>query len=193
VNANLVPAGADQLPMFEQTNEIVRSFNRIYGPIFNEVEALVPENGRRLPGTNGLEKMSKSLNNAIYLADEPDVIRQKVMGMYTDPNHLKVSDPGNVENNPVFAYLDVFGTDKATIQGMKEHYARGGLGDVTVKKYLNDVLTEFLRPIRERRATFEGNNDHLKAVLVAGTAKTRGVAEQTMKKVKAAIGINYLG
>ena len=193
VNAHLVPVGADQLPMIEQTNEIVRSFNRIYGPIFNEVEALVPENGKRLPGTDGQEKMGKSLGNAIYLSDEPDAIRQKIMGMYTDPNHIKVSDPGNVENNPVFTYLDVFGTDKDAIQGMKEHYARGGLGDVTVKKYLNDVLQEFLRPIREQRATFAGNNDHLKSILVAGTDKTRAIAEQTIKRVKAAIGVNYLG
>ena len=192
VHANLVPVGADQLPMIEQTNEIVRSLNRIYGPIFNEVEALVPENGRRLPGTNGQEKMSKSAGNAIYLSDAPDVIRQKVMGMYTDPNHLKVSDPGDVENNPVFTYLETFGTDTVAIQEMKAHYARGGLGDVTVKKYLNEVLQEFLRPIREKRATFEPNQDYLKTILKAGTDKTQAIGERTLKQVKTAIGINYL-
>lgn len=192
VNAQLVPVGADQLPMIEQTNEIVRSFNRIYGPIFNEVEALIPEKCSRLPGTDGQEKMGKSLGNAIYLSDAPDIIRQKVMGMYTDPHHLKLSDPGKVEGNPVFTYLDSFGNDTIKIQEMKDHYSRGGLGDVTVKKYLNDVLQDFLRPIREKRATFENNQDYLTEILRNGTNKTRETAEQTVKRVKNAIGINYL-
>lgn len=192
VHADLVPVGADQLPMIEQTNEIVRSFNRIYGPIFKEVEALVPEKIQRLPGLDGQEKMGKSLGNALYLSDDADAVQKKIMGMYTDPNHLRAADPGKVEGNPVFTYLDAFGTDTQKIQEMKEHYARGGLGDVVVKKYLNDVLQEFLRPIRERRATFEGNQDHLRSILRAGTDKTRGIGEQTIKTVKNAIGIRYL-
>ena len=192
VGAHLVPVGADQLPMIEQTNEIVRSFNRIYGPVFNEVEALIPEKCSRLMGTDGQEKMGKSLGNAIYLSDDADTIQKKIMGMYTDPNHLRASDPGKVEGNPVFTYLDVFGSDVEKIQGMKEHYTRGGLGDVVVKKYLNEVLQEFLSPIRARRTQFEGNQDHLKTILQQGTYKVRGIAEETMKKVKTAIGLTYI-
>ncbi len=192
VNAQLVPVGADQLPMIEQTNEIVRSFNRIYGPIFNEVEALIPEGCARLMGTNGQEKMSKSLGNAIYLSDDADTVTKKVMGMYTDPNHLRASDPGKVEGNPVFTYLDVFGSDTQKIQEMKDHYTRGGLGDVVVKKYLNDVLQTFLEPIRARRKEFEGNQDALRSLLQQGTADVRAIAEGTIKKVKTAIGLTYI-
>jgi len=192
VNAQLVPVGADQLPMIEQTNEIVRSFNRIYGSVFNEVEALIPEKCSRLMGTNGQEKMSKSLNNAIYLADDADTVSKKVMGMYTDPNHLRASDPGRVEGNPVFTYLDTFGTDTQKIQDLKDHYTRGGLGDVVVKKYLNEVLQEFLTPIRTRRKEFEGNQDLLKTILKQGTQDVRTIAEQTIKKVKTAIGLTYI-
>jgi len=192
VNANLVPVGADQLPIIEQTNEIIRSFNRIYGPVFNEVEALIPEKCDRLMGTNGLEKMSKSLGNAIYLSDDADTVQKKVMGMYTDPNHLRASDPGKVEGNPVFVYLDVFGTDAQKIQEMKDHYTRGGLGDVVVKKYLNEVLQTFLEPIRARRKEFVGNQDYLRTLLQQGTSETRAIGEQTIKKVKTAIGLTYI-
>lgn len=178
--------------MIEQTNEIVRSFNRIYGPIFNEVEALIPEGCARLMGTNGQEKMSKSLGNAIYLSDDADTVTKKVMGMYTDPNHLRASDPGKVEGNPVFTYLDVFGSDTQKIQEMKDHYTRGGLGDVVVKKYLNDVLQTFLEPIRARRKEFEGNQDALRSLLQQGTADVRAIAEGTIKKVKTAIGLTYI-
>ena len=192
VNAQLVPVGADQLPMIEQTNEIVRSFNRIYGSVFNEVEALIPEKCSRLMGTDGQEKMGKSLGNAIYLADDTDTVLKKVMGMYTDPNHLRASDPGRVDGNPVFTYLDTFGTDTQKIQDLKDHYTRGGLGDVVVKKYLNEVLQEFLTPIRTRRKEFEGNHDLLKTILKQGTIDVRTIAEQTIKKVKTAIGLTYI-
>ncbi|MBM3894315.1 tryptophan--tRNA ligase [Candidatus Dependentiae bacterium] len=192
VNAQLVPVGADQLPMIEQTNEIVRSFNRIYGETFNEVEALIPEKCNRLMGTDGQEKMGKSLGNAIYLADDADTVYKKVMGMYTDPNHLRASDPGKVEGNPVFTYLDVFGSDLVKIQEMKDHYTRGGLGDVIVKKYLNEVLQAFLEPIRARRAEVNGNQDYLHQILKQGTQDVRTIAEQTIKKVKTRIGLTYI-
>lgn len=191
VNADLVPVGADQLPMIEQTNEIVRSFNRIYGETFHETAALLPEGVTRLMGTDGQGKMGKSLGNAIFLADDADTVKQKVMNMYTDPNHLRVQDPGKVEGNPVFQYLDAFGSDKAKIQELKDHYTRGGLGDVTVKRYLIDILQEFLTPIRERRKQYEQNPEHLQQILKAGTEKTFAIAEQTMQRVKTAVGVKY--
>ena len=160
--ADTVPVGEDQLPMLEQAREIVRSFNALYGETLVEPAALLPDNEAclRLPGTDGKAKMSKSLGNCIYLADSPDDIRQKVMSMYTDPNHLQVSDPGNTKDNPVFLYLDAFCTDEhfarylpdyANLDELKAHYRRGGLGDVKVKKFLNNVLQETLEPIRTRR------------------------------------------
>ena len=160
--ADTVPVGEDQLPMLEQAREIVRSFNALYGETLVEPAALLPDNEAclRLPGTDGKAKMSKSLGNCIYLADSPDDIRQKVMSMYTDPNHLQVSDPGNTKDNPVFLYLDAFCTDEhfarylpdyANLDELKAHYQRGGLGDVKVKKFLHNVLQETLEPIRTRR------------------------------------------
>ena len=160
--ADTVPVGEDQLPMLEQAREIVRRFNELYGETLVEPSALLPDNEAclRLPGTDGKAKMSKSLGNCIYLADEPEDIRTKVMGMYTDPNHLQVSDPGNTKDNPVFLYLDAFCTDEhfarylpeyANLAELKAHYERGGLGDVKVKKFLNNVLQETLEPIRTRR------------------------------------------
>lgn len=189
--ASLVPVGEDQLPMLEQTREIVRKFNQTYkSDVLVEPQALVPDISR-LPGIDGKAKMSKSLGNAIYLADEPEEIRRKVMSMYTDPNHLRVEDPGNVEDNPVFMYLDAFGTDKETITEMKEHYRRGGLGDVKVKRYLNDVLQEVLEPIRTRRKEFEKYKPEVYKILQKGTANARVLAGQTLANVKGAMGINY--
>ncbi len=189
--ASLVPVGEDQLPMLEQTREIVRKFNQTYkSDVLVEPQALVPDISR-LPGIDGKAKMSKSLGNAIYLADEPEEIRRKVMSMYTDPNHLRVEDPGNVEDNPVFMYLDTFGTDKETIAEMKEHYRRGGLGDVKVKRYLNDVLQEVLEPIRTRRKEFEKYKPEVYRILQKGTANARVLAGQTLANVKSAMEINY--
>ncbi len=189
--ASLVPVGEDQLPMLEQTREIVRKFNQTYKRnVLVEPQALVPEISR-LPGIDGKAKMSKSLGNAIYLADEPDVIRKKVMSMYTDPNHLRVQDPGNVENNPVFMYLDAFGTDKDKIAEMKEHYRRGGLGDVVVKKYLNEILQEVLEPIRIRRKEFEKYKPEVYKILELGTKNARQLASKTLANVKSAMGIDY--
>jgi len=189
--ASLVPVGEDQLPMLEQTREIVRKFNQTYGrEVLVEPQALVPKISR-LPGIDGKAKMSKSLGNAIYLADEPDEIKKKVMSMYTDPNHLRVEDPGNVEDNPVFMYLDAFGTDKETIEEMKAHYQRGGFGDVKVKKYLNEVLQATLEPIRKRRKEFEKSKAGVYKILDEGTKNARNIAKVTLANVKAAMGIDY--
>lgn len=191
--ASIVPAGEDQLPMIEQTREIVRSFNSIYNKqVLVEPKAIIPRNGLgRLPGIDGNAKMSKSLNNAIYLSDEPDVIKKKVMSMYTDPNHIRVEDPGKVENNPVFMYLDAFCKDKEILENMKEHYSRGGLGDVKVKRFLNDILQAELEPIRTRRSEFEKNIDYVYNVLLQGSEISRKVASNTLYEVREAIGINY--
>jgi len=191
VKAHIVPVGEDQAPMIEQTNEIVRSFNRIYKTdVLVEAKAMIPSFAR-LPGIDGQAKMSKSLGNAIYLSDPADVIKDKVMRMYTDPNHLKVSDPGKVEGNTVFTYLDVFGTDTAKIQELKDQYQKGGLGDVIVKRYLIDVLNAFLDPIRTRRQEFAKDRDAVMAILLAGTHRTLQVAHQTMTDVRNAIQLNY--
>lgn len=190
--ATKIPVGEDQLPMIEQTREIVRNFNAIYGDILVEPEALISNSGcARLPGIDGKAKMSKSLGNAIYLSDETDVIREKVMSMYTDPNHIKVSDPGEVDNNPVFIYLDAFGKDKKYIEELKEHYKQGGLGDVKVKRYLNDVLQAELESIRNRRKEFEKDKELIYKILLDGSNKARMTASQTLKEVRDAIGINY--
>jgi tryptophanyl-tRNA synthetase len=156
--ATLVPVGDDQKPMLEQTQEIVQSFNNTYGEVLVEPKVVLPPKGMgRLPGIDGNGKMSKSLGNGIYLADSAEVVQKKVMSMYTDPNHIHVEDPGQVEGNMVFTYLDVFGKDKEKIEELKEHYRRGGLGDVKIKRYLIDVLEEELAPIRARREELSKN------------------------------------
>lgn len=191
--ATVVPVGDDQLPMIEQTNEIVRSFNKIYHQeVLVETKALLPAKGLgRLPGIDGKAKMSKSLNNAIYLSDTPDEIQRKVMSMYTDPNHIRVEDPGRIENNTVFTYLDAFCTEKHELQEMKDHYQRGGLGDVTVKRYLNEILQAELEPIRTRRQSYEGNLDYVYDIMQKGSLIARSVAATTLQEVRDAIGINY--
>ena len=190
-NADLVPVGQDQLPMIEQTVEIVRKFNSIYESVFVEPKALVPTHGARLPGIDGGAKMGKSLGNAIYLSDSADVLQKKVMSMFTDPNHLRVEDPGKIEGNTVFTYLDVFDPDKVRVNDLKEQYQRGGLGDVKVKKHLNDILQELLGPIRERRQTFASDPDQVMKIVMQGTQKARQVAAQTMNKVRKAMKIDY--
>lgn len=200
--ATVVPVGEDQLPMLEQTREIARKFNSVYGETLIEPDILLPNNKAclRLPGTDGKAKMSKSLNNCIYLSDTADEVRQKVMGMYTDPNHVRVSDPGQVEGNPVFTYLDAFCKDEQferylpeyqNLDEMKAHYSRGGLGDVKVKRFLNSVLQEELEPIRERRKQFEKDIPYVFEVLRKGTAAAREVAASTLADVKKAMKINY--
>jgi tryptophanyl-tRNA synthetase len=189
--AEVIPVGEDQLPVIEQTNEIVRSFNYTYKkdvlveakPILSKVV--------RLPGTDGQSKMSKSLGNAIFLSDEADELSKKVMSMYTDPDHIKVSDPGKIEGNPVFTYLDVFTEDKNKVEEMKAHYKKGGLGDVVVKKYLIDVLEDFIKPIRERRKEFAENPDYIMDILFKGTEDARKIASKTLKEVKEAMCLNY--
>jgi tryptophanyl-tRNA synthetase len=193
-NANLVPVGHDQLPMIEQTTEIVRKFNRLYcpdNPILVEPQAMVPEQGGRLPGIDGQAKMGKSLGNAIYLSDGPDVLQKKVMSMYTDPGHLRVQDPGKVEGNMVFAYLDVFDTDKQEVTKLKEQYQAGGLGDVVLKKRLLGVLEGFLTPMRMRREQFSQDPAQVIAMLKSGTERACDVAAKTLADVKRVMKINY--
>ena len=190
LKAKYVPVGEDQLPMIEQTNEIVRAFNRIYGDVFIECEALVPKFAR-LPGIDGKAKMSKSLGNAIFLSDSADEVSVKVKKMYTDPNHLRVEDPGKVEGNTVFTYLDLFAHDAEKVAEMKAYYQRGGLGDMVVKKYLIEVLNDFLEPIRQRRKEWEQRSDEVMDILHAGTEATRAVASQTMVEVRKAMKLNY--
>ena len=190
--ATLVPAGEDQLPMIEQTREIVRSFNNIYGEVLVEPDAMLPKGtSGRLPGIDGKAKMSKSLNNCIYLSDDADEIRKKVMSMYTDPNHIRVEDPGQVEGNMVFTYLDTFCNDKETLEEMKAHYRRGGLGDVKIKRYLNDILQAELEPIRNRRNEFKKDIQGVYDILRDGSDKAREVAAKTLDEVRSAIGLNY--
>lgn len=189
--ATLVPVGEDQRPMIEQTNEVVRTFNRTYNTeALVEAKALIPKIAR-LPGVDGQAKMSKSLNNAIFLGDTVDQVTKKVKKMYTDPNHLRVDDPGQVEGNPVFSYLDAFGTDRKKIEELKEHYQRGGLGDSIVKKYLLEVLLEFLEPIQKRRVQLEADPDYVMEMLREGTERANERAAKTLAEVRAAIGINY--
>ncbi len=189
--ATLVPVGEDQRPMIEQTNEIVRAFNRTYSKeVLVEAEAYIPKIAR-LPGTDGKAKMSKSLGNTIYLKDPPEMVIKKVKKMYTDPNHLRVEDPGKVEGNPVFSYLDAFGTDIQKIDELKSHYQRGGLGDSIVKKYLTDVLLEFLEPIQKRRAHFEKEIESVKNYLLRGCEKANQAANSTLKEVKQSLQLNY--
>lgn len=191
--ANLVPVGDDQEPMLEQTREIVRSFNSIYGKeVLVEPQGVFPPKGSgRLPGLDGNAKMSKSLGNAIYLADDADTLRKKVMSMYTDPNHIHIEDPGQIEGNMVFTYLDIFDPDKQKVAELKEHYQAGGLGDVKIKRYLNEVLEAKLGPIRKRREEFAKDIPSVYAMLKEGSQKANAVAEQTLAEVRTAIGVNY--
>ena len=203
--ANVVPVGEDQLPMIEQTKEIVHKFNAVYAPdnpVLVEPKALIPEAEacKRLPGTDGKAKMSKSLGNCIYLADSADEVRTKIMSMYTDPLHLQVSDPGHLEGNTVFTYLDAFARDEhfarycpdyANLDEMKAHYTKGGLGDVKVKKFLNNVVQEELEPIRKRRAEFEKDIPEIYNILKKGSDAAREVAAQTLSEVKHAMKIDY--
>ena len=193
--ADTVPVGDDQEPMLEQTREIVRTFNRIYQQdILVEPEGVFPPKGQgRIPGLDGNAKMSKSLGNAIYLSDDADTVQKKVMSMYTDPTHIKVSDPGHVEGNTVFTYLDIFDPDKEQVAKLKEQYLAGGLGDVKIKRYLNEVLEAELSPIRKRREEYAANIDYVDQVLKEGSARANEVANQTLKEVRDAIGINYFG
>ncbi|WP_305809054.1 tryptophan--tRNA ligase [Staphylococcus epidermidis] len=191
--ASIVPVGEDQIPMIEQTNEIVKTFNNTYKQnVLKRTKALLPKKGMgRLPGIDGKAKMSKSLNNAIYLSDSPDIIKQKVMSMYTDPNHIRVTDPGRVEGNTVFTYLDAFCKDKKYLTEMKEHYKAGGLGDVKVKKYLNEIIQSELEPIRNKRNQYQNNLDYIYEILKDGSNKARLIASQTLHEVRDAMGINY--
>lgn len=191
--ATHVPVGDDQQPMIEQAREVVRDFNRIYDTdALVEPEVMLPEKGRgRLVGIDGKGKMSKSLNNGIYLSDSADEIEKKVMKMFTDPNHIRIEDPGQIEGNVVFTYLDIFDSDKEKVAELKEHYQRGGLGDMTIKRYLNDVLQAYLAPIRERREEFAKDPEFVMNMLKEGTEKAERVAAATLAEVKAAMGINY--
>ncbi len=189
-NANLVPVGEDQLPMIEQTREIVRKFNSLYGNVFVEPEALVGE-VKRLPGTDGNTKMGKSLGNAIYLSDSEDELKKKVMGMYTDPKRVHPTDPGTVEGNPVFIYHDVFNSNKNEVEEFKKKYREGSIGDVEIKTRLFEVLNEFLKPIREKRKEYEGKEEELDKILQEGTENARKVAKETMQKVRKAMKIDY--
>jgi len=200
--ATTVPVGEDQLPMIEQTREIVRKFNSIYSEVLVEPDALLPENSicMRLPGTDGKAKMSKSLGNCINLADEPKVIRQKIMGMYTDPLHIQVSDPGHVDGNAVFTYLDAFCRTEHfeeylpeyhNLEELKEHYTRGGLGDVKIKKFLNSIIQAELEPIRERRKEYEKEIAAVYEILKKGSETARELAAETLDEVKRAMKINY--
>lgn len=192
VKATLVPVGEDQLPMIEQTNELVRDFNRIYNQqVFPEVRPLIPPMAR-LPGIDGAAKMGKSLGNAIYLSDSPDAIASKVRGMYTDPNHIHVNDPGQVEGNVVFTYLDVFDPNADEVAELKAHYRRGGLGDMVLKKRLTEVLEHFISPIRIRRAEYAKNPQAIIDTLREGNKVVRAVAKDTMHEVREATGLNYM-
>ena len=200
--ATVVPVGEDQLPMLEQAREIVRKFNSLYGETLVEPEAMIPKNSvcSRLPGTDGKAKMSKSLGNCIYLSDSPAEVKKKVMSMFTDPDHLRIEDPGKTEGNTVFTYLDAFCKDSdfekfcpeyKNLEEMKEHYRRGGLGDVKVKKFLLNVLNQELEPIRARRAEYEKNIPAVYEILKEGTEAARKVADATLAEVRAAMRINY--
>ena len=199
--ATTVPVGEDQMPMLEQCKEIVHKFNSVYGETLVDPKILLPDNKAclRLPGIDGKAKMSKSLGNCIYLSDTEQEVKKKVMSMFTDPNHLRIEDPGQVEGNPVFIYLDAFSKQEhfdeflpeyANLQELKDHYTRGGLGDVKVKKFLNKVLQAELEPIRQRRKEWEKNIPAVYEILREGSIKAQAVAE-TLKEVKAAMRINY--
>lgn len=188
--SNLIPVGEDQLPVIEQTNEIVDTFNRYYGEIFSKVKHLVGDTPR-LIGTDGNTKMGKSLNNGIYLSDSFEIISKKVMNMYTDPNHIHVEDPGQVDGNVVFTYLDIFDSDKDEVEDLKKKYKAGGLGDVEIKKRLIGVLEKVISPIRAKREELAKNPEEVIKILEEGTAKARLVAQKTMAEVRSALKINY--
>ena len=201
-DANIVPVGEDQEPMLEQAREIARSFNNIYGQVFIEPKAVLPDQkiARRMPGIDGGAKMSKSLGNAIYLADTKADVKKKVMSMYTDPDHINIDDPGKVEGNIVFTYLDVFSNDShfekylpeyKNLDELKDHYQRGGLGDVKCKKFLIKVLEEELAPIREKRAYYEQHIDEVFDILKKGSEEARSKGSEKLNQVKAAMGIDY--
>lgn len=200
--ATTVPAGEDQKPMIEQCREIVHRFNMLYGETLVEPDILLPKNAAclRLPGLDGKAKMSKSLGNCIYLSDEPDTIKKKIMSMFTDPNHLRVEDPGETENNPVFIYLDAFCKDEhfaeflpeyKNLDELKAHYQKGGLGDVKVKKFLNNIIQTELEPIRTRRKAWEQKPEEIYEILKKGTAEAKEVAAQTLLNVRNSMKINY--
>ncbi len=200
--ANLVPVGEDQLPMIEQTREIVRSFNTVYRPVLIEPTAVLPESSicSRLPGLDGAAKMSKSLGNCIYLSDSSNDIKKKVQSMFTDPTHLRVEDPGHTENNPVFIYLDAFCKDEhfaaflpayQNLAELKAHYQKGGLGDSVVKRFLNEILQNELKPIREKREQLASDIGEIFSMLQSGSLKARETASNTLHDVKSAMGIDY--
>lgn len=190
--ADLVPVGTDQEPMIEQTNEIVEKFNRLYTPVFGKVKSLISETPR-LVGIDGKAKMSKSLGNTILLSDNDAAIAEKVMKMYTDPNHVRVNDPGTVEGNVVFAYLDIFDPDKKEITKLKDGYRAGGLGDIVLKKRLIEILQNLIRPMRERRKKFAKDPNAVKKILEDGIAEARAVAQETLHDVKHAMKMDYFG
>lgn len=200
-DADLVPVGEDQAPILEQDIEIVRTFNSIYGKTLKEPKQLTPENVcKRLPGIDGKNKMSKSLGNCIYLSDTPEEVTKKVMTMYTDPNHIRVEDPGDTKNNPVFIYLEAFSTDEhfakylpefKNLDDLKTHYEHGGVGDVKIKKFLANVLNDVLTPIRERRAIYENNIESVYKMLEEGSKKARAKSEEVLTRVRKAIGVEY--
>ncbi len=200
--ATTVPAGEDQMPMIEQCREIVHKFNMVYGDTLTEPNIVLPSNSAclRLPGIDGKAKMSKSLGNCIYLSDDEDTIREKVMSMFTDPNHIRVQDPGNVDGNPVFIYLDAFCTDEHfaeflpeynNLSELKEHYTRGGLGDIKVKKFLNNVMQTELEPIRTRRHMWEQKIPEVYEILRSGSQRAETTAAKTLKDVRKAMKIDY--
>lgn len=200
--ATVVPTGEDQEPMIEQTREIVRKFNQTYGEVLVEPKILLSDNKvcKRLPGTDGKAKMSKSLGNGIYISDDPDTVKKKVMSMYTDPTHIQVSDPGKIEGNTVFTYLDAFSVPEdfgeflpeySCLDDLKEHYKKGGLGDVKIKKFLINVLERELSPIRKRRGEFEKDISGVYDILKAGTAAANKAADRTLTEAKQAMKINY--
>ncbi len=201
-HGTVVPVGEDQKPMIELTNELVRRFNGVYGEVFDEAQILLPDNAvcMRLPGTDGKAKMSKSLGNCIYLSDPAEVVEQKIKSMYTDPTHLKVSDPGHLEGNAVFTYLDAFCKDEhfqkylpeyANLQELKDHYTRGGLGDMKCKMFLLKIMQEMLEPIRQRRAEWEQRLPEVREILRRGTEEACRAGEQTMQEVRRAMRIDY--
>ena len=200
-DADLVPVGEDQAPILEQDIEIVRTFNSIYGKTLKEPKQLTPENVcKRLPGIDGKNKMSKSLGNCIYLSDTPEEVTKKVMTMYTDPNHIRVEDPGDTKNNSVFIYLEAFSTDEhfakylpefKNLEDLKTHYEQGGVGDVKIKKFLANVLNDVLTPIRERRAIYENNIEAVYKMLEEGSKKARVKSEEVLTRVRKAIGVEY--
>jgi len=191
VKGTIIPVGEDQIPVIEQTNEIIRTFNRIYQTnVLVEAKPMLSKVAR-LVGLDGQDKMSKSLGNAIFLGDSEDVLKKRVMSMYTDSNHLRVQDPGKVEGNVVFTYLDVFDTNVEKLSELKAHYQRGGLGDVVLKNYLFEILNELLTPIREKRKILAQDRSEIMKILLKGTAQVKVIAEKTMNEVRTSLRLNY--